>query len=85
MIREATRQAFDAESRRLAGGYGPNRNESLDDVEARLERQATVAALVDELSTWHGKIGRYENPVDWARQIVTVLASDFEIKRKATP
>jgi len=79
MVDEALRRAFDGEARI----YGPNRSESLDQVQQRLERQATAAELVDAIAQFHGRAAAYTDATDWARQCVTVLLAQFDVRRRA--
>ena len=71
-------EKFDAEARR----YGPTKAETLDQVERRIIRQATMAELVTAIAEWHPKAAQYKSATDWARQIATVLDSDFRIERR---
>lgn len=59
--------------------FGPGRNETLAQVAARIDRQALLHALVEAIAPFHGKVGKYKDPRDWAAQIVTQLDADFVI------
>lgn len=74
---EAQRQRFDSAMRK----YGPNKDQTLDEVEARLDRQVTADALVDALVEWHGKTSKYRDPMDWSRQVATALLFEFNVRR----
>lgn len=59
--------------------WGPNRNETLPEVQARLDRQATANALVEVIAGFHGRAGHYVDPYDWARQVATAVLADFNV------
>lgn len=86
---ERLRQQFDEHARllaemRKANGYGPRRDETAEEVTARLERQVNAQLLVDTIAGYLRKPGRsYDDPLDWARQIATGVLAEFEIKRRA--
>lgn len=64
--------------------YGPNRNETLDEVQARLDRQAITNDLVDLIAGYHASAGRYADPKDFARQVACGILADFVLVRRAS-
>lgn len=85
---ERIRQQFDEHARLLAemrkDGCGPRRDETAEEVAARLERQVNAQLLVDTIAEYLRKPGRsYDDPLDHARQIATGVLAEFEIRRRA--
>ena len=62
--------------------YGPNRNETLAEVQARLDRQAIANDLVDLIASYHGSAGKYSDPKDFARQVATGILTGFVVVRR---